>query len=213
MRRPKRLVLLMSTLAFLSAVMSTHGGDKQDASTADRIVWGKVVNGLQLGIFPDAGADGLPATLFDGKTLHVNIQVRNASRSPVRFLPSTFACAAVGSGGAIPVTKLVLTPSKAGEPLLVTYQGVNHLSDKRALDADDLEYYTTELEPGQSLKFSYPVTFTPGEERATSWQRTGKSNLVPAGRYQLKAVFAVDRQDSPWKGELSSGSLDIEFRQ
>ena len=72
---------------------------------------------------------------------------------------------------------------------------------------------TTELAPGQALRYSYPVKFTPGEDRATSWQRTGESNLVPEGKYQLKAIFVVDRKGSQWKGELKSGSLEVELHQ
>ena len=213
MRRSKRVVVWMSTLAFLTAVMAMYGEDKQDPSTADGIVWGKVLNGLELGIFPDAGTDGLPATLFDGRTLCINVQVRNAGKSQVRFLATTFGCAALGPDGAIPVTKLILTPTEGGEPLSITYQGHNHLSDEKPLDADDLEYFTTELAPGESLKFPYPVRFTPGEERATSWQLTRESNIVPEGRYELKAVFVVDRKVSQWKGELTSGSLDVKVHQ
>jgi hypothetical protein len=179
---------------------------------AFRIIWGDVVNGLQLGISPPAGTNGVAAAVFDGKTLHINVQVRNTGKTPVRFLASTFGCATVGPHAAIPVTKLILTPSNGGEPLSITYQGVNHVSDKRQLDAKDVEYYTTELAPGQALKYSYPVEFTPGEDRATSWQRTGESNLVPEGKYQLKAVFVVDRPGSKWKGELTSGSLEVDIR-
>jgi hypothetical protein len=38
--------------------------------------------------------NGVPLALFDGRTLHVNVQVRNAGKSPLRFLASTFGCAA-----------------------------------------------------------------------------------------------------------------------
>ena len=99
--------------------------DPKAADAGDQsanIAWGDAVNGLQLGIFPDAGTNGLPATLFDGRTLHVSVQVRNTGKSPVRFLAPTYGCAGLGSGGAIPVTKLILTPSEGGEPLSVAWQ-------------------------------------------------------------------------------------------
>ena len=179
-------------------------------SDADGIVWGGVVNGLQLGISPKAGTNGVPEALFDGTALHINVHVRNTGKSPVRFLPNTFGCAAMGPGAAIFVTKLILTPSKGGEPLSITYQGHNHVSDQRQLDAGDVEYYTTALARGEALRFPYPVKYTPGEDRDTSWQRTGGSNFVPEGKYQLKAVFVVDRKESQWKGELTSGSLEVE---
>ena len=55
---------------------------------------------------------------------------QNVGTTPVRFLPSTFGCAAWGHDGAIPVTKLILTPVKGGEPLSIVYRSHNHLSDE-----------------------------------------------------------------------------------
>ena len=179
---------------------------------ADGIVWGKVVNGLQLGISPTAGTNGDVMPLFDGTTLHVNVQVRNAGKSTVRFIPSIFGCAAMGAGAGIPVTKLILTPGAGGEPLAITYQGVNHVGDRHPLDAGDVKYYSTVLGPGKSLRHAYPVRFDPGVDRATSWQRTGGSNIVPEGKYQLKAVLILDRKESNWKGELASGSLEVNIK-
>ena len=202
----------MFSLAFLSSLIAVCSEDKTDPTPADRIVWGKVFDGLQLGIFPDAGTDGLATKLFDGKSLQLNVQVRNAGKSAVRFLPSTFGCAALGPDGAIPVTKLILTPSGGGEPISITYQGHNHLSDTKPLDEDDLDYFTTELASGDALRFPYHLEFTPGEDRSSTWQRVGKSNIVPEGKYQLKAVFAVDQTFSQWKGELTSGSLEVNFQ-
>lgn len=184
--------------------------DAGDRSNTDSIAWGAAVNGLQLGISPTAGTKGVPMALFDGGTLRVNVQVRNAGKSPVSFIPSSFGCAAMGPGGAIPVTKLILTPSEGGEPLSITYQGLNHVSDQKQLDADDVEYFATVLAPGE-LGIPYPAEYTPGKDRATSWQRTGGSNLVPAGKYRVKAVFVSDRKESQWKGELTSGSLEVEI--
>jgi hypothetical protein len=173
-------------------------------------VWGDAVKGLQMGVSPQAGTKGVPVALFDGTTLRLDVHLRNAGKTPVRIIPNTFGCAAVGPGGAIPVTKLLLTPSKGGDPLSITYQGHNHVSEKRPLDADDVEYFTTVLAPGEAM--SFPVTYTPGEGRETSWQRAGGSNLVPEGKYQVKAIILVDRKESEWKGELTSGSLEVEIR-
>jgi len=172
--------------------------------------WGEAVKGLQMGVSSQAGTKGVPVVLFDGTTLRLDVHVRNAGKTPVRIIPNTFGCAAVGPGGAIPVTKLILTPSKGGDPLSITYQGHNHVSEKRPLDADDVKYFTTVLAPGEAM--SYPVTYTPGEGRETSWQRTGGSNLVLEGKYQLKAGLVVDRKESEWKGEVTSGSLEVEIR-
>lgn len=192
------------------AAFKSRAVNARDPAHADRMAWGGVVNGLQLGISPEAGDNGVPQALFDGTALHINVQVRNAGKSPVRFLPNTFGCAAMGSGGAVPVTKLILTPSEGGEPLAITYQGLNHVSEEKPLGADDVEYFATVLTPGE-LGFPYPVKYTPGKVRATSWQRTGGSNVVPEGKYQLKAVVVVDRKASEWKGELTSGSLEVEI--
>ncbi|MEQ1883363.1 MAG: hypothetical protein ABL878_20615 [Burkholderiales bacterium] len=109
------------------------------------------------------------------------------------------------------MTKFILISSKGGEPLSITYHGPNHVSDQRRLGADDREYFATVIEPGQVLP-PYPVEFTPGEDRETNWQRAGGSNRVPAGKYQLKANIVVDRKESEWKGDLTSGSLEVEFR-
>ena len=192
------------------AAFKWRADNAQDPAQADRMAWGGVVNGLQLGISPEAGDNGVPVALFDGGTFHVNVQVRNAGKSPVSFIPNTFGCAAVGPGGGIPVTKLILTPSEGGEPLAITYQGLTHVSAEKKLDDDDVEYLATVLAPGE-LGFAYPVEYSPGKARDTSWQRAGGSNLVPEGKYQLKAVFAVDRKASQWKGEVTSGSLEVEI--
>jgi hypothetical protein len=202
---------VIGLIVVLSTFMAVYGEDKEVPPAADRIVWGNEVNGLQLGISPNVGANGLPATLFDGGTLTVNVHVRNTGKTPVRFLPSTFSCAAHGSYGGILVTKLLLTPSKEGEPLSITYQGTNHVREDRKLSADDLEYFATELKPGQTV--NEQVRFTSGENRASSWQRTGASNLVPEGKYLLEAIFLVNRKESQWKGELKSGSASVEFHQ
>ncbi len=176
------------------------------------IIWGDAVNGLQMGISPRADAKGAPMALFDGRTLQFNVQLRNAGKTPVRIIPNAFGCAALGCGGAIPVTKFILTPSKRGEPVSFTYQGLNHVSDRKPLDADDVKYFATVIEPGQALHFPYPVEFVPGKGRKTSWQRAGGSNLVPDGKYQMKANLVVDRKESEWKGEVTSGSIEVEVR-
>ena len=114
-------------------VFKSKADEEEDPSNADRIVWGGVVNGLQLGISPPAGTNGVAAAVFDGSTLHVQVHLRNAGKSPVRLLASTYGCLAFGPAGAIPVSKLILTPKKGGAPLSITYQGMNHLRllDKR----------------------------------------------------------------------------------
>lgn len=183
-----------------------------EVANNEGIAWGEAVNGLQMGVSTRAGAKGAPMALFDGKTLQFNVQLRNAGKIPVRIIPNIFACAAMGPHAAIPVTKLILTPSKGGEPLSITYQGLNHVSDQKRLDADDVSYFATVIEPGQALHSPYRVEFTPGEGRETSWQRAGGSNLVPEGKYQLKANIVVDRKESEWKGDLTSGSLEVEIR-
>ena len=69
--------------------------------------------------------------LIEDGTLRVNIQIRNTGKTPVRVLPSIYGCAAIGSCGAIPVSKLTLRPVDAGEPLSINYCGFNHLSEDR----------------------------------------------------------------------------------
>jgi hypothetical protein len=213
MRRSTGVTVIITALLLLPNALAVYAEDRQTPSPIASIAWGKVVDGLQLGIFPGAATGDLKPTMFDGNSLCVNVQLRNTGKVPIRFFPSTFGCAAVGSEGRIPVTKLVLTPIDIEEPILITYQGHNHVSETDEFDADDLEYYTTELAPGESLTLPYLVKFTPGNERATDWQRTGNSNLIPDGKYRLKAVLVVDRKVSQWKGELTSGLLEVELHQ
>lgn len=45
------------------------------------MVWGGVVNGLQLGISPPAGTNGVAAAVCDGSTLQVRVHWRNTGNS------------------------------------------------------------------------------------------------------------------------------------
>ena len=200
---------------------------------ANSIVWGEVVKDLQLGISPPSKTDG--KALFEGGRLNVCVHLRNTGKSEVRLLASTYTCLALGSDGALLVSKIILTPAKGGEPITITYQGPNHLAllDKRRdksegwqatvakgdpsgkdlqLDAEKVESLATVLSPGETLA-PCSVTYTPGDHSNSAWLQTGNSNGVPAGKYKLKAVFVVDQKVSKWKGELTSGSLDVEIGQ
>ncbi len=117
------------------------------------------------------------------------------------------------SPSGIPVTKVILTPNEGGESLSIIYRSHNHLSDENPLDADDVEHFSTVLAPGQSLMFPYRLEFAPEERRETEWQRTGESNVIPKGKYQMKAELIVDRQVSEWKGVLTSGLLEVDIQR
>lgn len=230
----------MSACVLLFGVTSACSEEARSRKDVDGIVWGEVVNGLQLGISPPVKLSethefvGFDGPMFDGGTLHVTVHLRNAGKSPVRFLPSVWDCLAMGDAGAIPVSRLALTPAEGGKTLTVTYQGWNHLwlLDKRRpeseswqetlcrsvpgaediqLDAEEGKDRQVELAAGDAVWPEW-VKVSLGEESKTPWQLTEKSSAVPAGKYRVTAVLIVDQQVSEWKGTLTSGTLDVEMR-
>jgi hypothetical protein len=222
-------------LCLLSAGMAAHPEEKRESVRADGIVWGKVVDGLQLGISSPAGDDGAPAAAFDGETLRVRVHLRNIGKSPVRLLASVHSCVAMGSNGsaAIHASKLVLSPKAGGDPRTVTYQGWNHLHllDTRRADsepwqktlarrgrntdirltAEDAEYMSTVLDPCGPPRIEH-VACSPTRRGDSPWRLEPGEDPVTAGTYGVTAVLKVDHERSKWKGELLSGSLDIEIR-
>lgn len=230
----------ISACVLLFGVTTAYSEDAKNGNDVDGIVWGEVVNGLQLEISPPvklsetrelAGFDG---PMFDGGTLHVTVHLRNVEKSPVRFLPSVWDCLAMGHGGAIPVSKLTLTPEEGGKSLTVTYQGWNHLRllDKRRpeseswqetlcksvpgaediqLDAEKGKDRQIEVAAGDAVWPEW-VKVSLGKESKTPWRLTEKSSTVPVGKYRVTAVLIVDQQVSEWKGTLTSGVLDVEMR-
>ena len=229
----------MSVCVLLSGATSAYSEEAKNGNAVDGIVWGEVVNGLQLGISPPvklsethefAGFDG---PMFDGGTLYVTVHLRNVGQSPVRFLPSVWDCLAMGDAGAIPVSKLTLTPGEGGKSLTVTYQGWNHLRllDKRRpesepgqetlcrsapgaediqLDAEEGKDRQIELAAGDAV---WPEWVKVGlrKDSKTPWRLTDKSSTIPVGKYRVTAVLIVDQQVSEWKGTLTSGALDVEL--
>ena len=229
----KKAALATSILIFLSAILTGSAEDNQNPAGTDTTLWGKVVNGLQLGISPTVGTNHTANAVFDGNTLNVNVHLRNVSTSPVRFIASVHTCL-LGGANPLLVSKLILKPDAGEEPLVVTYQGWNHLSllDKRRakseqpqqtlndscggktdiqLSAEDAQNMTTVLAPGKTAR-AEPVAFVPGKDSGCWWQLEKKPNIVPAGKYRVTAVLVVDQELSEWKGELTSGTLEAEIR-
>jgi hypothetical protein len=236
----KSSFVTIGVCVLLFGVTSAYSEEAKSGNTVDRIVWGEVVNGLQLGISPPvklgethefAGFDG---PVSDGDAVHVTVHLRNVGKSHVRFLPSVWDCLAMGDGGAIPVSELILTPEGVGKTLTVTYQGWNHLRllDKRRpeseswqetlcrsapgpediqLDANEGKDRQVELAAGDAVWPEW-VKVSLGKESKTPWRLTERSNTVPVGKYRVTAVLTVDQQVSEWKGTLTSGSLDVEMR-
>jgi uncharacterized protein (TIGR03067 family) len=228
-----------SVCVLLFGVSSAYSEEAKDRDDIDGIAWGEVVNGLQLGISPPVTLSathefvGFDGPMFDGGTLHVTVHLRNVGKSHVRFLPSVWDCLAMGDAGAIPVSKLTLTPEKGGKSLTVTYQGWNHLRllDKRRpeseswqetlcqsapgaedmqLDSEEGKDRQVELAAGDAVWPEW-VKVSLGKESKTPWQLTEKSRTIPAGKYRVAAVLVVDQQVSEWKGALTSGALDVAF--
>ena len=230
-----RIVRRILAFAILIGVTSGYADDSQNLTQADPIVWGEVVNGLQLGISPPVGTNGIPDTVFDGDSLRARVFCRNVGDSPVRLLASVHTCL-LGKGGnnALLVSEVELTPKDGGQAISVTYQGWNHLSllDKRRSDKEqpqetlnksfggktdiqlkpeDAKRMTTVLAPGESGPMAQ-VSFTPGKKPRSWWYLKDDSATVPVGVYHITAVLKVDHELSEWKGVVKSGALEVEFR-
>jgi len=220
----KSRIIFMGVCVSLLEVASAYCEEAKNGNDRDGIVWGEVVNGLQLGISPPvklsetrefAGADG---PVLDGSSLYVTVHLRNVGKSPVRFLPSVWDCLAMGDAGAIPVSELTLTLKEGGKSLTITYQGWNHLKllDKRRpeseswqqtlcrsdpgaediqLDAEEGKDRQIELAAGDSV---WPEWVKAGldTESRTPWRLTEKSSTVPVGKYRVTAVLVVDQRVS-----------------
>lgn len=218
-------------LLLLSVTTATHAqGPASDAPPA-KIAWGKTVDGLQLGLALPAEARPQAAAAAAGSSAAVQVFLRSTGPSPVRLLASVHTCL-LGAGGSnsLLVSALVLKPKAGGEPLIVTYQGWNHLSllDKRRskaeqpqqtlnnsfgktdvqLSAEDANRMTTVLRPGETR--ATDVVFALGSSDSTAWQLQGATS-PPAGAYEVTAILKVDQEFSEWKGELTSGPLVLEL--
>ena len=222
----------------LFGVTSVYSEEATNGQDVDGIVWGEVVNGLQLGISPPlkwSEADefsGSDEPVFDGGNLHVTVHLRNVGKSPVRLLPSVWDCLAMGDAGAIPVSKLALTPTKGGKTLTVAYHGWNHLrlldrrrpeseswqktlcrsvpgSEDIQLDAEEGKDRQIELAAGDAVWPEW-VKVRLGRASKAPW-RLAEISTVPVGKYHVTAVLTVDQQVSEWKGTLTSGALEVAF--
>ena len=217
----------------LCGVAATYAQDRRgDAATAT-IAWGDTVKGLQLGLAPQAGTKALAATVSDGATVLVQVSLRNTGKSPVRLLASVHTCLQ-GEGGsnALLVSRFVLKPKAGGGPFIVAYKGWNHLSllDKRRskseqpqqtlngsfgntdiqLNPDDARRMTTVLAPGETRVTEIAFNL---RENNSSWWQLERATLVPTGTYKMTAVLKVDQELSEWKGELTSGRVEVRFPQ
>jgi hypothetical protein len=74
------------------------------------------------------------------------------------------------------------------------------------LNPEDAKRMTTVLVPGE-IRVT-PIAFTLSDSNSTSWRFEG-STSVPAGTYVMTAVLQVDQELSDWKGELTSGPVEV----
>ena len=193
---------------------------------------GRPVNGLQLGLSPQDGTNATGQAVFDGKSVYLQVHLRNAGKSPVRLLASVHTCL-LGEGGsnALLVSRLMLKPRAGGEPFAFVYRGWNHLSllDKRRpksegpqqtlgrsfgktdiqLTPDDAKRMSTVLAPGETRITN--VKFTPND--TASWWELEKPATLPPGIYGVTAVLTVGQELSEWKGELTSAPLAVKIPQ
>ena len=203
-----------------------------DAATAT-IAWGDTVKDLQLGLARQAETNAPAVTVSDGSSVLVQVSLRNTGKSPIRLLASVHTCL-LGEGGsnALLVSRLVLKPKAGGDPFSMVYKAWNHLSllDKRRpkseqpqqtlngsygktdiqLNPDDAKRMTTVLASGETRVAH--VAFTLRKNESYSWQLE-KSKSVPPGTYEVTAVLKVDQELSEWKGELTSGPIEVTFPQ
>ena len=233
-------LFIISVCILLLGRTYVHSEDARNESNTDGIAWGKVINGLQLGISPPVKLDesqkfdGFEEPIIERDTLQVTVRLRNAGTSDVRFLPTVWDCLAMGDAGAIPVSKIILTPNSGGDSLTVTYEGMNHLEsllDKRARESEsseetrgknisegkDLELIAKRanarqitLAAGDALWPEW-VKVNPATENNTQWRLAKGSSRIPAGKYCVTAVLIVDQKVSEWRGKLTSGNLEIEI--
>ncbi len=225
---------LMSVLVVFAFAAATDAEDKQDNANEPPIVWGEVVNGLQLGIAPPVGTNGVMHAMFDGENLCARVFCRNTGKTPIRLLASVHTCL-LGKGGnnALLASGIILTPKNGGTPLAVTYQGWNHLAllDKRRenveppqqtlnkslggktdieLTKEDADRMTTVLEPGETGRV-VQVHFAPNKKPRSWWWLENDSVSLISGTYHVTGFFAVDHQFSDWKGTIKSESLEVEI--
>lgn len=211
-----------------------------ERNEADGITWGAVTDGLQLGISPPIKLsktheiEGFDNVISENGTLNLTVHLRNTSSKDMKLLPSTWDCLALGDDGAVLASKIILTPEKIGQPVVVTYQSTNHLEkmlDKARpesdlsqdtlrksgrelvnfqVDAEEAKRRQIELAAGEA---AWPEAVNVGLRNGNNapWRLQEQSDRLPPGKYRITAVLVVDQQASDWKGTLTSGSLNIEI--
>jgi hypothetical protein len=223
----------------LSAVTVVHAKDTPNRSDDNGIVWGEVINGLQLGISPPVKMsetfeiDGFEGPILEKGSLNVTIHLRNVGSSNKRFLPSVWDCLAMGDAGAVLASKLTLTPEQGDDSLTVSYRGNNHLrllekSDRKSdrlskaprdnakgasgfqVDLAMGREHQIELAAGDTVWPEWVKISLNDDDKNALWQLNEKSSELRPGKYRIQAALVIDQQASEWKGMLTSGSLDVE---
>ncbi len=223
---------LMSVVVVFAIVAATYAEDKQGSTNESPVVWGDVVNGLQLGIAPPVGTNGIAEAIFDGVNLRARVFCRNTSEVPVRLLASVHTCL-LGGDNPLFASGVALTPKNGGNSITVTYQGWNHLAllDTRRkkgeqpqntlnesfggktdikLSEGDAKRMTTVLAPGATGEVVY-VAFAPNKKPRSWWWLKNEADTLASGAYSVTAFFTVDQEQSEWKGTLKSGGLEVEI--
>jgi len=221
-------------LALLPLFLVAYGKDEKDQATVE-IHWGRAVDGLQLGISTPPPVGEHKLAVYDGTNLCVSVHLRNVSQSPIRVLPSSYECLAMGVGGAILATELIFQPAQGGDSLTATYRGWNHLLllDKRRSESEswqetlckskggetdvqlskkDAEAFSIVLAPGEDDFYSY-VCIAPQKDRNSPWRLSDETKHLQSDNYQVTAVWLVDQKLSGWKGKLVSGPLKVDMRR
>jgi hypothetical protein len=222
----------MSVLIVLALAATTYAEDRQSSQNSNSIAWGDVVNGLQLGIAPPVGTNGIAEVIFDGENLRAHVFCRNTSEAPVRLLASVHTCL-LGGDNPLFASGVTLTPKDGGNSITVTYRGWNHLAllDKRRkkgqqpqstlndsfggkadieLSEEDAKRMTTVLAPSATGRV-VRVQFAPNKTPRSWWWLKNESDTLASGTYSVTAFLTVDQEQSDWKGTLKSGALEVQI--
>lgn len=198
----------------------------------DLIAWGKVVDGLQLGLSPLIISEARTLPTFDGEHVIAQVHLRNVSNQTIRVFPSVYTCLAMGSAGACLTTHLQLSPIEGGETHVVVYQGLNHLrltnihpSEKNSSDitarkqnitgkeprpvVDTVNHLSILLDPETSATDT--ISYSPWSDTFQNWGPQKDTPPLTPRLYEVSVQLVIGQKHSDWHGRLSTGKLLIDL--
>jgi hypothetical protein len=219
-------------VAWEKSVAAESSGGPTNGAEMETVRWGESARGLQLGISPMAGTNGVTLPVVDGQTIRLETRLRNSGETPVRILAPIYRCL-LGGGDPLFVSQIVFTPKNGGPSVVATYQGWNHLSllDVRRkpgeqpqrtlnesfgstdvqLSAEDARRMSKVIVPGKEWRRQVEMYLVQRPDRSSFWQLE-KGKTLPAGAYAVRATLTASNPQSEWKGEIASGELTVEIK-